>query len=124
MGSQGRAEGESADQLSQTFYPVKEHLRMLDPEVVLVVGPRGSGKSEICRVLTDTDLLDAVVQESGGRSLPPPENMEWRKAFPLGRGGFDAGGLRRFLDHHGDSVQFDRRFSSQSTPSADRDCHV
>lgn len=97
MGSHGRAEGEAVDQLAGTFYPVKEHLRMLDPEVVLVVGPRGSGKSEIFRVLTDTDLLDAVVEQAGGRSLPPPEKMEWRKAFPGGRDVFESSGLRRFL---------------------------
>ena len=97
MGSQGRAEGEPVEKLSGTFYPVKEHLRMLDPEVVLVVGPRGSGKSEIFRVLTETGLLDAVVAQAGGRSLPSPEKMEWRKAYPAGHGVFDANGLRRFL---------------------------
>lgn len=98
MGSQGRAEGEDAEQLARTFYPVPEHLRMLDPEVVLVVGPRGSGKTEIFRVLTDSErLLEAVVRETGNHRLASAGRTTWEKGFPLGRDGFDAGSLRRFV---------------------------
>jgi hypothetical protein len=78
---------------------------MLDPDVILVVGPRGSGKTEIFRVLTDANLLEAVAREAGSRRLPPAERMEWVKGFPLGRGGFDAAGLRRFVDGCSDEVQ-------------------
>ena len=52
MGDSGRAEGAQQDQLAWGFYPVAEHLRLLDPDVVLVVGPRGSGKTQITRMLT------------------------------------------------------------------------
>jgi energy-coupling factor transporter ATP-binding protein EcfA2 len=97
MGSQGRAEGEDEGRLPKTFYPVTEHLRMLDPDVVLVVGPRGSGKTEIFRILTDAGLQQSISGLAEGVRLPPATGTEWLKGFPLGRDGFDAGGLRRFL---------------------------
>ncbi len=43
IGGQGRAETERLDQMPLGFFPVSEHLRLLDPDVVLVVGPRGAG---------------------------------------------------------------------------------
>jgi len=70
---------------------------MLDPDVVLVVGPRGSGKTEIFRILTDAGLQQAISALAEGVRLPPAKGTEWLKGFPLGRDGFDAGGLRRFL---------------------------
>ncbi len=100
MGSQGRAESEDAGRLARTFHPVPEHLRMLDPDVVIVVGPRGSGKTEIFRALADANLLDALAREARVGRLPPGDHTQWVKAYPLGRDGFDAGGLRRFLDGH------------------------
>ncbi len=61
MGSAGRAEGESEEKLRTSFYRVPEHVHVLDPGVVLAVGPRGAGKTEIARVLTDAKLASAVV---------------------------------------------------------------
>jgi hypothetical protein len=101
MGSRGRAEGEEAGRLPHTFHPVKEHLRMLDPDVVLIVGPRGSGKTEIFRALTDANLAQAVSAEADVMRLPNVEKTEWLKGFPLGRAGFDTSGLRRFIDTNG-----------------------
>src|SRR3972149_1979905 len=85
IGSVGRAEGESHDRLPLGFYPVPEHLRMLDPEVVLVVGPRGSGKTEIARVLTDAGLATAVAKDAPAIRFPS-EKTDWKKAYPLDRG--------------------------------------
>ena len=98
MGSQGRAESEDRNSLAKTFYPVPEHLRMLDPDVVLVVGPRGSGKTEMARMLTDARLFKAIAREVGSQRLPPAEKTAWLAGYPLNREGFDARGLRRFLD--------------------------
>ena len=36
----GQAEAETPELFAQRLYPVAEHLRALDPNVVLVVGPR------------------------------------------------------------------------------------
>ncbi len=108
MGSHGRAEGEEIEKLARTFYPAPEHLRMLEPEVVLVVGPRGSGKTEIFRALTDGNLLDAVAGEARGVRIPTGNAARWVKAYPLGRDGFDPAGLARFITRAGsapDAVQ-------------------
>ncbi len=43
----GQAEAETTELFAHRLYPVSEHLRALDPNVVLVVGPRGSGKSAL-----------------------------------------------------------------------------
>lgn len=100
IGSDGRAEGEPPDRLPLGFYPVPEHLRMLDPEVVLIVGPRGSGKTEIARVLTHPGLATAVAPYAPAIRFPS-EQTSWKRAYPLDREGPDVGGLRRFLKNVG-----------------------
>ena len=45
----GQAEAETDELFALRLYPVTEHLRALDTKVVLVVGPRGSGKSALFR---------------------------------------------------------------------------
>jgi len=109
IGSVGRAEGESHDRLPLGFYPVPEHLRMLDPDVVLIVGPRGSGKTEIARVLTDAGLVTAVAQYAPAIRFPS-EKTDWKKAYPLDREGFDVGGLRSFLKSAGADLNQLREF--------------
>lgn len=104
IGGAGRAEGESEDRIAPGFYPVPEHLRLLDPEVVLVVGPRGSGKTEIARVLTDAKLYDAVSRHAPSVRLPSGSST-WIKAYPSNRYGFEAIGLRSFIRQHGDSTE-------------------
>jgi hypothetical protein len=99
MGNAGRAEQASVEQLTQGFYPVPEHLRLLDPDVVLVVGPRGSGKTQISKVLTSASLAEAV-----GRFVPNvrlPVAAEWLEAFPAQRQMFEVSGLKAFVAQHG-----------------------
>jgi hypothetical protein len=97
VGGVGRAEGEPQERLASGFYPVTEHLRMLDPEVVLVVGPRGVGKTEIARVLTDAKLGPAIIGYAPAVRLPKGETT-WKRGYPLDREGFDVGGLRRYVE--------------------------
>jgi len=97
FGSAGRAEGEQQDRLPKGFYPVPEHLRVLEPDTVLIVGPRGAGKTEIARVLTDASLASSVEKFASTLRLPKGP-ADWRKGFPLEREGFDSGGLVRFLE--------------------------
>ena len=47
----GQAEAETDDLFALRLYPVTEHLRALDTRVVLVVGPRGSGKNALFKAL-------------------------------------------------------------------------
>lgn len=101
MGSSGIAENENPATFRQTFYPVAEHSRALDPDVALVVGSRGAGKSELFRAVVQEKLLPAIARVSGGQlSRLMPQKIEWVAGHPLGRGFPDMAGLRRFLKEH------------------------
>ncbi|WP_297905472.1 hypothetical protein [Metallibacterium sp.] len=97
IGSSGRAEGAHLDRIGPGYYPVAEHLRLLDPDVVLVVGPRGSGKTEIARVLTDAALFDAVKLYAPAVRLPVGR-AEWLRVYPAGTETFEGIGLRTFMN--------------------------
>jgi energy-coupling factor transporter ATP-binding protein EcfA2 len=99
MGDSGRAEGAPADQLAGGFYPVAEHLRLLDADVVLVVGPRGSGKTQIRRMLTDAGLSHTIARYAPRVRLP--QRTQWLEAYPGRRDVFEGNGLRHFLREHG-----------------------
>lgn len=107
IGSQGRAEGASIEQIRKGYFPVADHLRLLDPEVVLVVGPRGSGKSEIARVLTDAGLFDAVKSFAPSVRLPSG-TTSWLRVYPAERHGFEGIGMRSFIEAAGDSTEMMR----------------
>jgi hypothetical protein len=100
MGSQGRAEGESQDRFPSTFHPVSEHARAFDPDVALVTGPRGAGKTELFRAVLDCGLLEAVRRQAPNVRLPPMKKgaTRWLKGFPPEKKGFDARGLRAFIE--------------------------
>lgn len=100
IGDAGRAEGAPPERVGLGFFPVAEHLRLLDPEVVLVVGPRGAGKTEIARVLTDAALYEAVSRHAPAVRLPIGAS-QWIAAYPSGRQGFEAIGLRAFINREG-----------------------
>ncbi len=104
FGGAGRAEGEPREKLAPNFFPVSDHLRMLDPEVVLIVGPRGAGKTEIARVLADAQLGSAVARYAPAVRLPTGETS-WRRAYPLDREGFDVGGLHGFVKSAREDLQ-------------------
>jgi hypothetical protein len=104
IGSAGRAEGATTESLPRGFYPVAEHLRLLDPDVVLVVGPRGSGKTEIARVLTDAALFDAVKGYAPAVRLPDGDS-KWLRMYPAGKEGFEGVGLRTFMQTKGESTE-------------------
>lgn len=99
MGDSGRAEGAQTDQLAGGFYPVAEHLRLLDADVVLVVGPRGSGKTEITRVLTDANLAQTIARFAP--KVRVPQQASWLTAYPAGSHVFDGNGLRHFVEQQG-----------------------
>jgi len=95
IGDSGRAEGASTESLAAGFYPVPEHLRLLDIDVVMVVGPRGSGKTQITRVLTDAQLANAVVRFAPKVRLP--SNARWLAAYPAGKEVFEGNALQAFV---------------------------
>ena len=99
MGSAGRAENEDKDRFPRTYYPVPEHARVLDPDVVLVVGDRGAGKSELFRAM-HTGLVPAMSRGTSSVRLTPSNKTSWVAGFPLGTEFPDQAALRRFVDQH------------------------
>jgi len=100
IGGAGRSEGESPDSIKRSFYPVSSHLRMLDPDVVLVVGPRGVGKTAIARVLTETDCYAAISRRAPAIRLPKSE-LKWERGHPLDQKGFDKHEFSKFINKRG-----------------------
>lgn len=84
MGSAGRAEGENKNILFKTFWPVPEHLRAFDPDVVLVVGPRGAGKTELFRAVIEHGLLPKLRTRVPAVRFPQLDKITWIAGYPIG----------------------------------------
>ena len=84
----GQADREAPEIGARRLYPVREHLRALDPDVALVVGPRGSGKTALFNLLSsnDRELVNAVAARMPGVRVSPltSDAAEWVKAYPAG----------------------------------------
>jgi hypothetical protein len=78
------------------IFPVPEHLRALEPEVVLVIGDRGAGKTLLCKALVDSDVRVALARHARGVRVPSGE-VQWAFGWPLGRDGPDPRGWRELL---------------------------
>ena len=99
MGSAGQAERESEQTFSHTFYPVVEHMKAFDPDVVLVIGDRGAGKSELFRAVVKERLLKDVVRLTPGQRVATLDldRTTWLAGYPLGTDFPDAAQLRRLM---------------------------
>ena len=100
LGSQ--AEAEPDDRLASRFHPLREHLRFLDPAVVLVIGPRGSGKSALFRAFFENQggVGGAVARwwPSAPASSVPFERSQWLPVYPAGTDFPDNRELAREVD--------------------------
>jgi hypothetical protein len=92
----GQAES-NRDKIGPYLYAVPEHLRALEPDVVLIVGDRGAGKSQLKDVLVDPTLRTALIGRAP-RSKIPSGNADWKEAWPLGRGGPDPRSWKMFSE--------------------------
>ena len=102
IGARGSAENESGDTFRLTFYPVAEHSRAFDPDVALVIGSRGAGKSELFRAAVGEKLLPAIARVTAGQlGRMKPERIVWLAGHPLGRDFPEMTALRRFLTNNG-----------------------
>lgn len=91
--------GEHApERISLDFYPIDEHLRALDPSVVLIVGDRGAGKSKLVLASKEEELRNALFRRS--RSLQKlAGHVQWKQVCPIDYGPNDQG-LRSFVASH------------------------
>lgn len=98
MGSFGAADIESGQTFRQTYLPIAEHLRALEPDVALVLGARGAGKTELFRVAVRDKLLAAVARttpELKGQWLE--HQTDWLQGHPWGNSFPDELRIREFL---------------------------
>ena len=97
----GQAEAETSDFLGRRLHPVPEHLRALDPNVVLVVGPRGSGKSELFNAFFEHDEVGGAIARHASKTIRlriRPSAAEWKAAFPAGTEFPDSRALKQHVD--------------------------
>lgn len=77
--------GESAFS-AESFYPVREHLRALDPEVIFVVGARGVGKSMlVSAVQSSLPVRNALMKRA--MIDVPKGGVTWLGGHPYGKSG-------------------------------------
>lgn len=97
----GQAEKEPPELFARRLYPVPEHLRALDPNVVLVVGPRGSGKSALFSAFFEHDGLGGLISRHASKSVRlrvPSTSTTWRAAYPAGAKMPDTRALKQHVD--------------------------
>ena len=98
----GRAEVETPELIARRLYPVPEHVRALDPSVVLIVGPQGSGKSELFKAFFEhRDLRSAVIRHASKtiNLRIQPSSTTWSAVYPPPGPGFpDSHALARQVD--------------------------
>jgi hypothetical protein len=88
-------EEKDPDKVGAYLYPVPEHLRALEPDVVLIVGDRGAGKSQLKDVLVSPPLREALIRRAPRIRIPSGE-ARWLEGWPLGSRGPDSRSWRAF----------------------------
>lgn len=96
----GQAETEDKARFPFNLYPVSQHLKAFDPDVALVVGDRGTGKSALFNAVFKNNLLPKLVPFSPGIRLDYNNtgNIQWLTGYPIGREFPDYHGLRNVMD--------------------------
>lgn len=75
-------------------FPIAEHVRALEPDVSLIVGERGAGKTSLVHAFEDDEVREALARRFPSVRAPRGE-VAWRTGWPLHRGP-DTTGWRTF----------------------------
>ncbi len=80
---QGAAEDESQeeDNFFRNFLPLPDHRRSLEPDILLVVGGRGTGKTELFRALAYPRGLEALCVDQRQNLRLDPANSSWVNGY-------------------------------------------
>lgn len=81
MGSGGIAESVPEREFLAQFYPLPEHARALDPHVLLVIGDRGAGKTNLFQAIQYPAGLRAIISLAAGRPIPRTDQSDWLVGF-------------------------------------------
>lgn len=75
----GVTESENSTDFPKYWYPITQHLRAFDPDVVLVVGDRGTGKSALFKAVFENKLLPFLEPFDPIRRLPykDTQHLNW-----------------------------------------------
>ncbi len=76
-----------------SIFPVPEHIRALEPEVALIIGDRGAGKTQLKRALVENEVREALLRFAPGVK-GPAGRATWLDGWPLGTAGPDGVGWR------------------------------
>lgn len=82
----GTAENESKDDIEflRNFLPIPEHRRALEPDVLLVLGGRGTGKTQLFSMLSRKPGREALFRDQMGRQIPNWERGQWAEGWGQG----------------------------------------
>lgn len=81
----GSAENLSDEEFFSGLYPVPSQTRSFEPDRILVIGGRGTGKTQIFRALLDATGRGAVVKATGVRLVKDPAKILFIESFTSGR---------------------------------------
>lgn len=110
MGRVANAEMEFDKQFRQDFYPIAEHLRVFEPNISLIIGYHGTGKSMLFRAATENILPTEAIQRLLRHNVLPlarfmDYHIEWLAGYPMGKNFPDPGTLRQFAQAgNGDQI--------------------
>jgi hypothetical protein len=96
----GQSESEDQTHFAANLLPITQHLRAFDPDVVLVVGDRGTGKSALFRAVFKNNLLPELGPFVPELRLPYKDtgHIKWLCGYPLGSQFPDQRGLRALVN--------------------------
>jgi len=101
MGRASSAELEVGPQFKHAFHPIREHLRVVEPNVYLIIGYHGAGKSMLFRAAVDQLLFSRTIQGLLGHDLLlhryAGRQVKWLAGYPRASDFPDVGALRRFV---------------------------